>query len=184
MRKPVTFIVAVALCTASVTSTPRKAEAALGILGIGTPAGIPLVVAGGIATFGALWYDLFLLQWCGSRCGPKEILIGVGWTLAGMAVLDAQEGPVLKFAPVGDEEASTIGLSAEETRSFNQELEEINAVSESVAASLAKLEKPTLDDSRALWRTYGGSLSPAATHAANKVSTHWLNRLAAERRGS
>jgi hypothetical protein len=173
------FIVTVAIISSLVIPRPQPAHAAVGLITIGTPAGVPLLIGGGAAV------------------GAAALMIGLGailddddakWTLtilgffigvAGLIVLDQNDNSYLKFSPVTASEGHEIGLTAQEITDFNLYNDELNAVSQAIGNDLRALKKPTLQDSQALWEKYRGLVpSDAAYTAAGKVSARWIKPLA------
>jgi hypothetical protein len=178
MKKLFTLWIAVVMAATAVTAAPKQAEAAIGIVGIGTPIGIPLVVAGGITTAAALVFDYTLLIACAlTHCGPGEVVLAIAVVAAGVVLLDPQEGPLLKYQELGADEAATLGITPDELASFNSQVDELNAVSQTIGSELTKIKNPKIEDSRALWAAYQGSLDPAAYSAAGKVTEAWLKSL-------
>jgi hypothetical protein len=77
--------------------------------------------------------------------------------LAGIVMLD-EEGSSLTFKEISKETANEFNISLKEMNTYNNELDEVNAVFEEVTSQLDA--DSTIEDSEALWSEYGEYLSP------------------------
>jgi hypothetical protein len=184
MKKLFTLFIAAIMAFTAMTAAPKRAEAALGILGLGTPAGIPLIIAGGAVSSVAIFVDWLGLSDCvfNGACADDPnflpyFLTALGLTLGGVLLLDEESGQTLRFQAVTTAEANTLGLTSGEESAFNVEIDEVNAVSQSVGAELKAMKKPGVADSKALWEKYRAELSPEAYSAVGKVSANMLRAL-------
>jgi hypothetical protein len=177
MKKTTVLALALAMLTASACSRP--AEAAIGIATIGTPAGIPLVVAGGaVSAFGVLDI-LFVASGCILGCGDpvRAWLQAIGITLGGLLLLDEDPAASLRFQTMNADEGAKLGLTEGELDDYNSYLDEVNAVSQDVARELRRSENPGFEQASAAWQKRRLLIpTEAAFSAVAKVSSQWLSQ--------
>lgn len=170
----------IALMMVAQTFTSHRAEAALGatVTASGVPLlGIPVMVAGGV-TAGYGW--TMLSNGCsdpgvltGILCFfvaiPSIALLGIG-----VAALDDPSGSTVEFAELSPEAGEELRLTDTEIESFNGELPEIQAISESIQSEVVSRiengEQIGSIDIPALWSAYREVISPEAFSALEAVS--------------
>lgn len=192
MKKFVAATLALSLVAASVSVTmPKRADAALGI-GSFVFGGVPLIVVGGVLTGGAVavsgfgsWALAYAAGDSSSFNASFERAVGVLAMIAGVVLLDGEGGRDLAFSAVSPAEAQQLGLTPDETRSFNAELPEVNAVRESVqgevVAEVQSGKHAAEVDVHAKWERYREMLEPATFSALEKVSAHMIAGLKSAR---
>lgn len=182
-KKFATSALALSLVSTSLTVNlvqPREAHAILGL----STGFVPWVFGGaGLITGGALMVGM------GAAAGPSfepvsglQIAGGVLGILWGVVLLDGSQGAGVQYAPVTDAQADQLGLTRAERDAFNQNVEEINAIAESVASDLAHAQKPSLELSRQQWLAYGQALDADTLSAVQKVSADIAQKLNAASR--
>jgi hypothetical protein len=89
------------------------------------------------------------------------------YTMLGFMILDQEEGKVslsqMKEIP------TKLNVSKEEVEIYNEEIDEVNLVFESVVFELSALEKPTTSQADELVNDYGEALSPEALKVMRAV---------------
>jgi len=88
----------------------------------------------------------------------------------GIVILDEGNGINLNFKELNIVASNKLKLSHEELESFNYEIDEINAIKESIQNELWEMENPSLELAGKLWTDYSEELTPAAFRAVQKVS--------------
>ncbi len=100
-------------------------------------------------------------------------LIGIGSAIiaaVGIVALDGEGGQKLAFAELSQKQAKVLGVSSEEKRIFNSELDMANQVLNQVTSELDKMEKPQPKDAKALWEQYESMLSVETISVMKKIS--------------
>lgn len=67
----------------------------------------------------------------------------------------------MEFEKITPDVQRKLKLSSFEVASFNNELDQVNFITQQVAVDLSRIEKPTLDDSVNAWNQYADMVSPA-----------------------
>lgn len=173
------FLVITMVLTAAVV--PRPAHAIIGAIAAGTgsvPVAIPVLVLGGLLAVPSTYGLVDATRPChssGLGCFGDAIVktfeiifSSLGLVVSGILLDESQPGRV-QFAHLADNEAVQIGLSTMERDHFNDEVEEINAVYQTVVTDLQAMPGATVQDSKALWQQYRDVLSPEAYSAVGKV---------------
>ncbi len=99
--------------------------------------------------------------------------IGIGAAIiaaVGIIALDGEGGQKLAFAELSKVQAKKLGVSAEEARIFNSELDMANQVFTQVTSDLDRMEKPQPKDAKALWEQYESMLSVETVSVMKKIS--------------
>lgn len=152
-------------------ASPQNAQAIVG-LAIANPA---LAIAGGVIAGASGLAEVVILESPTTSEGDGivkalELVMLVPAGLVGLVILDGSSGQTVAYKAIDNAEATKLGLSAEEVSSYNANLKEINMVLQSVESDLSKMDKPTIEDSRAAWANYDSSLPAPALRAVSKVS--------------
>lgn len=155
----------VGLCAFTMTARPAGAMVSAGF-GLGTN-------GGSIAIYGT-----YLCLLMGVNEGFDGNDGAVKWfTLAGLLLLDSNGNPTADFAPMTEQAAAHLGVSAQELAAFNQELPEINAINESLTAEASarlaegESQSDVQNAVRAQWSENKAALSPDAASALDKIGT-------------
>lgn len=90
----------------------------------------------------------------------KVIGVAAMLGLVGYIVLDQDGSSDFQFATLSPKKAENLGIEKTSLEIYNSEINELNAVKNSVSAELSRTESPSLEKSAALWREYQGALSP------------------------
>ena len=90
--------------------------------------------------------------------------------VVGIITLDGEGGQKLVFAELSQKQAKLLGVTAEETRIFNSELDMANQVFTQVTSDLDRMEKPKPKDAKALWEQYESMLSVETVSVMKKIS--------------
>ncbi|MGK5089062.1 hypothetical protein WDW86_16010 [Bdellovibrionota bacterium FG-2] len=152
-----------------VTSTlvPQKSYALVAVATADAP-----VVLGGVAV-SALGWGLVVGGASklnkGDGRGGLVFLVGAMITGMGLIMLDEEGGQRVQFAELDTAHAEALGVSVPSLEKYNQELDELNAISNSISAELATYESPTIEDSAKLWKEYRENLSPETFEVVVKV---------------
>ncbi len=173
-KKSFSILVLGALITSS-TLSPKKAHAVVGI----ATANVPVMIVGGalLAVTGGLLLDAAIpdkrLNPVGrvldAFVGAAEILAAGAIGIAGLVLLDQEGSSGLTFSEISADRALALGVSQESLEVYNHELEELNAIKDSVASDLANDQHPTIEKSAELWSGYKANLSPATLEVMGKI---------------
>ena len=168
MKSMKTALTALALSTslAFTAAPPRDAHAIVGaVTALAGGAGVPLLVAGAVATAAGIAG----VTDCES-CGLGVMITSFSMAFFGPILLDDGTVGDLEFVAVDQARAAQAGLTENERLAFNSELDEINAIKETITSDLKRDEKPTAEKAHALWSEYGQSLSQDAFLGLGKIS--------------
>ncbi|MGE3610745.1 MAG: hypothetical protein AB7I27_14225 [Bacteriovoracaceae bacterium] len=145
-----------------------------------------IVATGTVTGFWALW-----LGWGGvvyTAMGitqfqdPGE---GLGMSLFGIILLDGEKSErIISFKEIGQELALKANISNEETEAFNEEIEEINLITQSVQNKFLSSElTPQNVESfqRELDQAYEQTLSPESIQAIVKIKSYYQSVLKAQK---
>ncbi|MES2526571.1 MAG: hypothetical protein V4598_05765 [Bdellovibrionota bacterium] len=88
----------------------------------------------------------------------------------GIVTLDGEGGQKIAFAELSQKQAKILGVSSEEKRIFNSELDMANQVFAQVTSELDRMEKPKAQDAKALWEQYESMLSAETVSVMKKIS--------------
>lgn len=154
------------LALVSTLSVSRPAQAAVSLLTLNGP----LAVAG-LAVFLPSGYVAVSIEEGGVfRKGGKPLYMAsiVGFFVGAM-ILD--ENQSMSFAEVSAADAAKLDLSEAELASFNDEVDQANALLEEAEAELSKLSNPSLEDSKMIWASLKDSVSPETFSAMQKITS-------------
>ena len=188
MKKLKTFALSLMLALTTFTA-PQKSDAALLSLVAGP---VPLYIGYGVLGLGGLGVGIGIKMELDFADAPAQQGYGLGMmilsTLAAgtiFLVLDEGENAKLEFQEISEEKAKELGLTKEELVSYNNELDQTNAIAEEIILDVnkafsyvSKLNKEVaIKINRAikkLWTTYirDGLLSPTTASALNKIWKH------------
>lgn len=158
-----------------------KKYLAMGLMGLcaltmsARPAGAIIGIAansGPVAFLGLVGVVGVMAEYNGQEIpggAPTEI------SLAGLLLLDSQGNPTADFAPMTEQSAVQLGVNAQELTAFNQELPEINAINESLAAEASvrlargQSQREVRSAVQTAWTQNSGDLSESAVSAVEKI---------------
>ncbi len=159
MRK---FLVSLVTVISLLNLSPKKSEAAVGVILLPHLIGVPFIVVGAFFTFGSL---------APVHHNPSSAWLSFWF---GIFLMDGEKGTDVVFAELNSNEAVKLGLNDDELRSYNEELPEINAIREHIVGTLTTRvsQGQEVDQklARDLWQSHGTQLSPTAFSALKKVS--------------
>ncbi|MGK5086783.1 NAD-dependent epimerase/dehydratase family protein [Bdellovibrionota bacterium FG-2] len=98
-------------------------------------------------------------------------ILTIAAPIAGLILLEQNGNSGLSFSPLSFEQATGLGVSPETAAIYNAEIEELNAVADSVNSELTTNTNPTIELSATLWNQYRPTLSPETAEVAGKVLT-------------
>lgn len=101
-------------------------------------------------------------------------IIGLGVAAVGLLVLDQDGSKDVQFQALSSESAQRLGLSANSIETYNSELDELNAIKNSISAELSLTESPSLEKSATLWSEYQGRLSAETMQVVKAVVAQGL----------
>lgn len=87
-----------------------------------------------------------------------------------LGVLILENDQIILFNNLSYGEAIHLGVSEAERLSYNSEIDQVNALAAYVDAELSKISKPGIEDSRILWESVRGSVSPLTFQTLQKIS--------------
>lgn len=172
-----TTMMALALvCSVATTAQPRSAYAVGGILATAGTVGwaIPVAVAGGVV----MGTGLYLGRDRGSSSGK---FAAFALTAIGFILLEdngSGNGSVA-YTPVAQSDDSRLGISEPQRLAYNAELDEINAIRETIVAEIeTELTKnPSLNIqayAQSRWQAYRGAISSDAYETLKAVSGSFI----------
>ncbi len=140
----------------------KNANAAVaGVTAIFSP-----VTAGYIALTGLGSVFLSRTELEGSQ-DSAQIIQRALW-LVGIILLDEESGNQ-EFSEIDSSKANELGLKAEQVKSYNRDLEELNIVFEDVKSQMT--EKTTPEDAAAIWEDNFEFLSPETVEVIKVLAT-------------
>lgn len=104
------------------------------------------------------------------REGDGE-LIGYFFLTVGMIVLDKQKHASINFPEINQAIADNAQINPDEYKAYENEREELTAIGQTIARTLAKSPSPTWEQSQALWKKHALRVSNDAFQAAIKLAT-------------
>lgn len=170
-------------------ATPQTSHAALG--GVASlfvpPVGIPAVIVGGVLAGGSLVVATgfcMAYKFDGLTCVYAYFLT-LPFVLKGALIMNPEQDPAtFEFAELSEDAARELGISKPERSSYNEELEEINAVRESIQAELnSRLQsvgEVSSLQAHELWQAHRDLISPDAYSALEKISARFHNSAQAQ----
>lgn len=170
MKKLSGFIAMVLTTSALTFSTPSHSAVALvsfnaplALMSLGMLAGAGV---GGIIAEKTYHNNNDIIATGGTFIGIGSAIIAA----VGIIALDGEGGQKLAFAEISTKQAKALGVSAEEARIFNAELDMANQVFTQVTSDLDRMEKPQAKDAKALWDQYESMLSAETVSVMKKIS--------------
>ncbi|MEK7690035.1 MAG: hypothetical protein AAB425_03340 [Bdellovibrionota bacterium] len=146
-----------ALATLSLAGTPRNANAAIGVATSPGGVGIGFLVASGVAAAATVGLGIASCEETGlvgglACVGYIFLILPVGAALT-LVLLDEESGDP-KFSPVTPEMGEALDLTADVVDRYNQDLNEVNLVAETIAESAhaARKDGATTDEQLELVR--------------------------------
>jgi hypothetical protein len=155
-------------------TNPSKAQGAIGIgltaSGAGSPAGVPLLIAGGV------------LSALGFAQGSEGMngAIPFYMLVVGAILLDDNQME-MPYAPIMIEDAKKLGVSEVQFASYNDEIEKINLIREQIQAEMYAAvdrgEKVDFSVAHEKWQHYKKYISPSAYLVLEKISEQVIEQL-------
>ena len=170
------------LMTGAASFQATSSHAAIGAIATGGAISVPVAIAAGSTLGLGLTYGIIVdVSW------GDGMLVGTAvWSLIGLIIggiiLDDESGQVA-FSDIDSAEiAAEIGLTEAETAAYHAELNQVNAVRETIEAEVAATNGDPMESAKALWVEYGTTaLSSEAWSAVQKVSRNLSAHLSATR---
>lgn len=168
-QKLAVLAVAVSMLVSTVFST-RDAYATTTIA---TPAATVGFVIGGMLIVGGFG-SLTVVRRSDASLGTKIGLYFAGALVGflGIVILD-EKNPAVSFAAIDEASAAALGMTQAEQNAYNSEIEELNAVYQSVAAGLMTDENQSAEKAQALWNDYKDYVSADAFSGMAKVAVQF-----------
>lgn len=129
-------------------------------------AGVVVAGSGGVV-FGIGALTPCQAESCLGNLGP--MMLGGLIALLGLVILDDKQ--TVAYTILNTADARKAGLNPIELQSFNAEVDQINALAAYVDSELERMNKPTKEDSAALWSEVKDTLSPEAFSGLVKVTS-------------
>lgn len=146
----------------------RPSQAAIGAIFSPVLVTAGVVVAGG----GGVLVGIGLFAPCkdsGCLANLGPFILGSIIGLFGLVILDDEQA--VAYTTLSSAEGKKAGLNQVELQSFNAEVDQINALAAYVDSELERMNKPTKEDSAALWSEVKDTLSPEAFSGLVKVTS-------------
>lgn len=149
-------------------TSSRPSQAAIGAIfsPVLVTAGV-VVAGGGGVLVGVGMFTPCEAESCLGNLGP--MILGGFIALLGLVILDDEQ--TVAYTTLNPHDARKAGLSRIELEKFNSEVDQINALAAYVDSELERMEKPTKEDSAALWSEVKDTLSPEAFSGLVKVTS-------------
>jgi hypothetical protein len=151
---------------ATVNLQPRKAHALIGL----STASLPLAAVGAAMMFGGFAIEGIGAHNLRTRANGGALVLGLFTAAVGVLLLDTGAEPSLKYVPLNRKQAEKLQLSASDQNDFNENIDEINAIAETVSAEMIQAHQLTAEFAKARWTAYGKDLAPGALTAVQRVS--------------
>ena len=168
MKKLSLALALVVALSSAVNLQPRQAHA---LIGITSP--ISVVVAGGVigaAGLGGLVTSGILGATNYTWPAVFFVLGSLPVLFAGIIILDGGSGAGLQYSDLTASQASQLGLTQAEWTAYSQNLDEVNAVAESVAADLKQAGQIEVDFAKSRWQAYSAELGTDPLQAADTLT--------------
>ncbi len=149
----------IVLVAVTMLSAAKPAKASLG-----TASANPYLVVSGLAMTALGFHDAVAPYH--RKFTSKSY--GVFLMFFGLLQLENEDG--ISFRQVTQDQAAKVGLTFEETKSYNSEIEQVNALAAHVEGELEKLETPSANDSVELWENVKSAVAPETFSAMQKIS--------------
>lgn len=175
--KSAAFALVLSLGLTASNLQPRQADAYMGLALIAAP-----VAVMGAAFLGVGAAELAIgvrMDQEMTHASPASI-IGLSGLGLGLLLLDQSGQPAMKYVALDAEQASKLGLSDSEMSAYNDSLDEINAVAETVSSDMVQAGKVSLGFARDCWSAYRDTLGADAFGGVQKVSTAFARQVAAK----
>lgn len=141
---------------------------------VGAMVGSPVVVTAGILVAGGgVTAAVVDLTTPGQWTGIFALFVGLPLLLLGVLILDGEQS--LSFAPLSAEDAKKLGVTSSERKSFNAEIDQINALASHVDAELTEMKSEDPAVAGALWTEVKEMITPESFSALVKVSKNLHN---------
>lgn len=164
----------VVFCLLCLTLHSRQSQAAVGAI-----AAAPAVVVAGLYVAGTGAVVTGVVTVMDVQEGGGGLFAGIMFMfitgpimLLGLLILDEEQA--LEFAPMEADHGRKLGLSSDELRAYNNEIDQINALAAFVDAEVSKDVKPSREYAAKLWTEVKGELSPAAFNGLLKVNNQFI----------
>lgn len=155
------------------SSMPRPAQA---IMSVGTTSPI-LFVLGSVVFLGGsggVSYGFRCAEENNKSCAPvagfSSTVLGALAIGAGIIMLDERSPVSARLAALTPAKAKAFGVTESDRLAFNSEIDEANAVLESVAIESFKDARPSAARTHALWKANREKLSPGTFNALEKIA--------------
>lgn len=166
MKTLKTLLVVFSLICVTLHSKPSQA-------GIGLVAGSAVAVSSGLtmaAIGGAGTLVMLPAATQGGGLNPVAILALIPMALLGIGLLILEGEQQFEFAPLEAQHARKLGVTSEEMRAFNNEIDQINALASYVDSEISRDGKPTKERAAEVWTEIRGEISPEAFDGLVKVN--------------
>ncbi|OIQ20688.1 MAG: hypothetical protein BM556_01750 [Bacteriovorax sp. MedPE-SWde] len=90
--------------------------------------------------------------------------------MLGLMLLDSETG-VASFSELSEADLSEVGINSEKGAIYNNEVEELNIVFETIQAELSNIVNPTREDSKDLWNIYAEELSVETMEVVKAITS-------------
>lgn len=170
MKKLVLAVLALSIAL-GVLAVPRRAHAAFGV----ATGNIPEIVVGAVLTAGALAMPI-VIDGMKDEENPTRSNVWYWLTLlSGIMLLEEEKGKHdVAFGPLTERGALKVAASPEEVEYYNHDLQELNAVRETILGEtldrLRRGEKLTVKHVQKMWQRYEDVFAPQTLSAARKIA--------------
>lgn len=145
-------------------SVSRPAKASLFVPGLGAVASAGVYIFAGAAIGGWLLEDF--------SYGRKlyRLASRLAWPMFGLIILDGENGQTASFQALTKEQAKEKHISEVEMISYNNEVDELNAISSEVEEKLSVQDDKSVQASAILWGTFVDQIEPDTIKALRKLA--------------
>lgn len=102
----------------------------------------------------------------GSWAGLGYLALGMSAGALGLVILDESEGTI-QFSELSKESGKDLGLSNSELTIYNSEVDQLNAIKDTIASQLS--DEASSEEVASLWSEYKESVSPETLKVAAHV---------------
>jgi hypothetical protein len=168
MKSKISSTLLAALLAVTVIFAPmQKSHAAIGgLIWLFGGTEVVAIVGGGTVLGGYIWAlieaEVGNDEWAGLR--------GIAFALLGLYILDEDGQQSMNYGHLEEEQIANLGITKDQARVFNGQLEEVNAVKDTIASTVGQLENPSFEDVQGLWQEHSGVLAPETMVVVDKIS--------------
>ena len=170
------IIISVLISGLAVVAPIERAHSAIALVAFATGgAAASLATVGGASVGGslALTYMGCAIDGgkkCNGNGGLSRLSVpAIALLIIGVVLLDKDGQTVYNYSPLSYEAANQIGITDDEADAYNSELDQANAIRETIMSEMLEAGHVSVNEARSLWQAYKSQLSPGTFSAIQKI---------------